>query len=302
MITIFAPSGIGEVTPQTRLAEVVLHAVAADPSGPLRDGDVVVVTSKILSKAEGRARPASERAAAVRAETRATVARRGGTAVVRTVTGLVTAAAGVDTSNVAPGMLLLLPVDPDASAGRLREELQRATGCRLAVVVSDTAGRPWRLGQTDHAVGSSGLRVLDSHVGRRDRYGNELRVTAAAVADEVAAAADLAKGKVGGRPVAVVRGLAAHLVDENAADTARDLVRPVAEDLFAYGRREAVLVATLEAIGTPERYEDLVALDGEDLVTAVTAGRPAAEADLLSRLLRAAAPPLQRPGAPDRPG
>lgn len=291
MITIFAPAGIGEVEPGAALAGTILDAVGADPSGPLRDGDVVVVTSKIISKAEGRIQPARERDAAIRGETRATVARRGGTAIVRTATGLVTAAAGVDTSNVAPELVLLLPTDPDGSAARLRDDLQQATGCRLAVVVSDTAGRPWRIGQTDHAIGAAGIRVLESYAGRRDPYGNELQVTAVAVADEVAAAADLIKAKLTGRPVAVVRGLDEHVLPPSQAGRAADLVRPPAEDLFGYGRREAVLAAVLDVLDQPGRFEDVVTLQGEALVAAVTADRPGAEAEVLGRLLRAAERP-----------
>lgn len=291
MITIFAPGGIGEVTAGAELGELVVAAVAADPAGPLRAGDVVVVTSKIISKAEGRARPGGDRNAAIRAETRATVARRGDTVVARTATGLTIAAAGVDNSNVDPGAVLLLPVDPDASAARLREALERATGCRLAVVVSDTAGRPWRLGQTDQAIGAAGLRVLESYEGRCDPYGNELRVTAVAVADEVAAAADLAKAKLAGRPVAVIRGLAHHVLPGDRAGRAADLVRPRAEDMFAYGRREAVLAAVLDVVGGAARYEELVGLEGEALVASVTQDRPPAEAELLARLLRSAAAP-----------
>lgn len=293
MIRVFAPDGIPEVTPGMPLAPVIVAAVAADPAGPLRDHDIVVVTSKVVSKSEGRGVPAADRAAAIEAQTAATVARRGDTAIVRTPTGLTTAAAGVDASNVAPRQVLLLPADPDASAARLRAELQQATGCRLGVVVSDTAGRPWRMGQTDHAIGAAGIAVLVSYVGQADSSGQPLQVTAVAVADELAAAADLAKGKLAGRPVAVVRGLLG-VVDTASSPTAQatDLIRPRSEDLFAYGRREAVLAAVLDALDQADRYEDLVALEADALVAAVAADQPAAEADLIARVLRSAAQPL----------
>jgi coenzyme F420-0:L-glutamate ligase/coenzyme F420-1:gamma-L-glutamate ligase len=167
----------------------------------------VVVTSKIISKAEGRYADASDREHAITAETAAVVAQRGPMRIVRTRTGLTLAAAGVDTSNVEPGRILLLPVDPDASAERLAAGLSAAVGGDVGVVVSDTAGRPWRLGQTDHAIGAARVQVLAAYAGQVDGYGNELAVTTMALADELAAAADLVKGKLAGRPVAVLRGL-----------------------------------------------------------------------------------------------
>jgi coenzyme F420-0:L-glutamate ligase/coenzyme F420-1:gamma-L-glutamate ligase len=232
-----AVPGIGEVTPGADLAALVVER--AD----LRDGDIVVVTSKVVSKAEGRiVRVAKE--AAVDAETDRVVARRGATSIVRTRHGFVMAAAGVDASNTDPGTLVLLPEDPDGSARRLRARLRELSGATVAVVVTDTSGRAWRNGQTDIAVGAAGLVVLDDHVGRVDGYGNELAVTAPALADEVASAADLAKGKLGGTPVAVVRGLDALLLD--AAEDgpgAGVLVRDEAGDMFGLGAREAVLAA-----------------------------------------------------------
>ncbi len=168
------------------------------------------------------------------------VARRGGTRIVRTPHGLVLAAAGVDASNVAPGTLVRLPVDPDASARRLRADIAGRTGVDVGIVVTDTAGRPWREGQTDIAVGCAGLVALDDHAGRLDGHGNELAVTAPAVADEVAAAAELATGKTGGRPFTVVRGLAG-LVRVEDGPGARSLVRARRQDMFALGTREAVV-------------------------------------------------------------
>ena len=216
MICIFAPAGIGEIAFGTDLVAEIVAAVAADPSGPLQDGDIVVLTSKVVSKAEGRYLPAHRRDAAIDDESRGTVARRGPTRILRTRHGLTLAAAGVDTSNVASDSILLLPVDPDASAERLRSGLEERTGTRLGVVISDTAGRPWRIGQTDQAIGASGVRVIERYEGRRDGYGNELQVTAIAIADELAGAADLVKAKLLGRPVAVVRGLGHHLVERGS--------------------------------------------------------------------------------------
>lgn len=284
MITIFAPTGLGEVTAGADLADLVLGALAAPP-GPLADGDIVVVTSKIISKAEGRTRPAADREAAITAESLRTVARRGPTRIVRTRAGLTMAAAGVDNSNVSPDLVLLLPTDADASAARLRADLQDRTGCRLGVVISDTAGRAWRLGQTDQAIGVSGVRVLRDYAGETDPYGNQLQVTAMALADEIAAAADLAKAKLGGRPIAVVRGLADLVLDLDQPATG--LVREPGMDLFGFGSQEAVLAAALVATGQAERYEELVALAPTDRAAAVLAGSTLSDsaAELLRELL-----------------
>ena len=285
MISIFAPDGIGEVTADIDLPGVLLAAVQGDPAGPLADGDILVVTSKILSKAEGRAAPEEARDQVITAETLRTVACRGSTRIVRTRTGLVLAAAGVDRSNVALGTILLLPEDPDASAARLRDELQRRTGRRLGVVISDTAGRPWREGQTDQAVGAAGVRVIRRYAGEQDPYGNRLEVTAVALADELAAAADLAKGKLGGCPLAVVRGLG-DLVDGPAGGAAQ-LVRSAEADLFPFGSRESVLAAVLAATGQQAAYERMVALDGTERADAVLdlLGADGPTGDLLRTLL-----------------
>ncbi len=253
MIHIFAPAAIGEIDPSTDLAGTLADAVAEDPAGPLAEGDILVVTSKILSKAEGRTAPEQDRDEVIAAETRRTVARRGPTRIVRTGTGLVLAAAGVDRSNVAAGTILLLPEDPDASATRLRAELQRRTGLRLGVVISDTAGRPWREGQTDQAIGAAGVRVVRRYAGERDVYGNLLEVTATSLADELAAAADLVKGKLVGIPVAVVRGLPFDPPEDDAGT--RPLVRLGPGDLFPYGSRDLVATRVPGA--------DLVPRDGE---------------------------------------
>jgi coenzyme F420-0:L-glutamate ligase / coenzyme F420-1:gamma-L-glutamate ligase len=270
MISIFAPGGIGEVVADTDLATAILAAAADDPCGPLQDGDIVVVTSKIISKAEGRIEPASQRAELITSESRRTVARRGETRIVRTRGGLTMAAAGVDTSNVSAESILLLPRDPDASAAALRQQLVAATGLRLGVIISDTAGRPWRMGQTDHAIGVSGIQALQSYVGTKDAYDNELQVTVMAVADELAAAADLVKGKLRGRPFAVVRGLGS-LVGE-ADSSARELLRDPAKDMFSFGSQEAVLAAVLAACGQHDRYEEFVALERPEQASRLLAG------------------------------
>jgi coenzyme F420-0:L-glutamate ligase/coenzyme F420-1:gamma-L-glutamate ligase len=270
MISIFAPSGVAEVATGTDLAKAILAATEADSLGPLRDGDIVVVTSKIISKAEGRIAPAVWRAELITSESRRTVARRGETRIVRTQGGLTIAAAGVDASNVSAESILLLPLDPDASAAALREQLVAATGLQLGVIISDTAGRPWRMGQTDHAIGVSGVQALQDYVGARDAFGNELRVTVMAVADELAAAADLVKGKLRGRPIAVVRGLG--LLVSGADSSARELLRKPAKDLFGFGSQEAVLAAALAATEQQDRYEELVALERAEQTSRLLAG------------------------------
>jgi coenzyme F420-0:L-glutamate ligase / coenzyme F420-1:gamma-L-glutamate ligase len=289
-VSVLALGGIGEVRTGDDLAGLVLAALEADPAGPLRDGDVLVVTSKVVSKSEGRRVPAGRREEEIRAAAVHTLARRGPTRIVRDRNGLVLAAAGVDNSNVEPGEVLLLPLDPDASAARLRAVLQERTGTRVGVVVSDTLGRAWRVGQTDVAIGAAGVRTLEDYAGRRDPYGNDLHVTAVALADELAAAADLVKTKLAGRPVALVRGLG-HLVDDAGAP-ARSLTRPPAQDMFGHGSQEAVLAAVLEAVGQPERYEELLDLPSEQRAEALVDGPDApglepAAAALLRRVLAA---------------
>lgn len=229
--------GIGEVPAGADLAAEIADRM------PLEDGDVLVVTSKVVSKAEGRV-VTGDRRTAVTTETDRQVAVRGETAIVRTRHGLVLAAAGVDASNTRAGTAVLLPLDPDRSAVALRTGIRERTGRNVAVLVTDTAGRPWRIGQTDLAIGAAGLEVLHDYAGRRDGHGNELAVTAPAVADEVAAAADLVKGKLAGRPVAVVRGLAALVLPPGRhGPGARALVREEDQDMFGFGARDAVLRA-----------------------------------------------------------
>lgn len=227
-------TGLGEVTAGTDLAAEL--AACAD----LADGDVLLVTSKVVGKAEGRAVRSGKEHALLR-ETDRVVARRGPTTIVRTHHGLVLAGAGIDASNTEPGTVVLLPEDPDRSARLLREALAAATGHNVAVLVTDTAGRAWREGQTDLAVGAAGLEVVHDYAGRGDGYGNVLTVTAPAVADELAAAGDLVKGKLDRCPAAVVRGLAGLVLPAGEhGPGARALVRPEERDMFGYGAREAV--------------------------------------------------------------
>jgi coenzyme F420-0:L-glutamate ligase/coenzyme F420-1:gamma-L-glutamate ligase len=237
----WAPDGFPEVVAGDDLATLLLAAL--DGGAELADGDVVCVTSKVVSKAEGRTR-VGEREAAIDEETVRVVARRGATRIVRNRLGLTMAAAGVDASNVAVGSVVLLPLDPDASARVLRREVLDRTGTNVAVVVTDTSGRAWREGQTDLAIGAAGLLVAEDFGGRTDPHGNPLVVTLPAVADELAGAAELVQGKLGGRPVAVVRGRADLVLppgDDGAG--AASLVRPDGGDLFGWGAREAVVRA-----------------------------------------------------------
>ena len=263
VLTAYAPDGVPEVAAGDDLAALLLSALGEEWT--LADGDVVCVTSKVVSKAEGRVLP-GDRDDALPGQTVRVVARRGRTTIVRNRLGLTMAAAGIDASNVADGHVVLLPVDPDESARRLRRDLVARTGVDVAVVVTDTSGRAWREGQTDIAIGAAGLVVLDDHRGRLDAHGHELVVTAPAVADEAAGAAELVQGKLGGRPFAVLRGLGDHVLppgEDGPGATA--LVRAEAGDLFGYGAREAVVRALAgdadsSAFGSPASTDDLVGL------------------------------------------
>lgn len=272
-LSVVAPDGIGEITAGDDLATVLLDAFEG-AGVTLVDGDVLVVTSKVVSKAEGRV-AAGERDDHLDAETVRVLARRGPTRIVRNRLGLTMAAAGIDASNVASGTVVLLPEDPDASARHLRRAVRERHGVDVGVVVTDTAGRAWREGQTDIAIGAAGLRVLESFEGRTDAHGNALVVTAPAVADEIAGAAELAQGKLAARPCALVRGRADLVlpVGEDGPG-ARALVRADGGDLFGLGAREAVIAAVAG------REEDRIAFGAaagvEDLLDALTrAGVPA---------------------------
>jgi len=245
-IEILPVLGIGEL----RRGDDLADAIAAH-APPLQDGDVLIVTSKVVSKTEGRmivldtADPDAREAArqeAIEAETVRIVAERDTLRIVETRHGLVLAAAGVDASNVSRNELALLPIDPDASAQLLRERIRERLGVEVGVVISDSMGRPWRAGITDAAIGVAGLTALTDPRGHTDAYGNVLAVTQVAVADELAAAGDLVKGKLRGVPVAIVRGLAydGKLTDDGLGS--RALIRGSEEDLFRLGTSEAMAV------------------------------------------------------------
>jgi coenzyme F420-0:L-glutamate ligase/coenzyme F420-1:gamma-L-glutamate ligase len=242
-LRVWALAGIPEITAGDDLAAII-GTVIAEGKAPLQDGDILAVTSKIVSKAEGRQILAADREEAITAETVRVVATKehpgGVTRIVENRLGMVLAAAGVDSSNTPDGMVLLLPVDPDASATVICSALRDRFGVRVGVVISDTLGRPWRLGQTDVAIGAAGLRVLDDLRGTTDAGGRRLEATITAVADEVASAADLVKGKAAGLPVAVIRGLG-HLVGELSEPGAKAIIRPAGDDLFRLGSDEAYL-------------------------------------------------------------
>ena len=249
-LSVMPIAGLPEVVPGQDLAGLIAAAVE------LLDGDVVVVAQKVVSKAEGALVPPP--AATSAEDPRRSLARRLATAVVadepqalivRTDTGLVCANAGIDASNVPGGMLSLLPTDPDASAQRLREGLRAHAGADVAVIVADTFGRPWRMGQTDVAIGLAGLQPVRDERGGVDRDGNPLVVTEAAVADELAAAADLVRTKAQGVPVVVIRGFD---WQPSASAAATDLVRPAAHDLFARGR--GMLAAALTDSAWPDTW------------------------------------------------
>ncbi len=258
--TVFALEGIPEIVAGDDLASVIGDAISAsgEAGRALEAGDIVSVTSKIVSKAEGRSIRADDREDAITRETVRLVASReypgGVTRIVENRLGLVLAAAGVDASNTPDGTVLLLPEDPDASALALCAALRERFGVPLGVIVTDTLGRPWRQGQTDVAIGAAGLRVIDDLRGTTDAAGRELLVTLPAVADEIAGATDLVKGKATGRPVAVVRGLG-HLVADLDEPGATALIRPADQDMFRLGSAEA------ESIGYARGRADALRID-----------------------------------------
>ncbi len=230
-LEIIPVEGLGEITRGTDLAGLIADAVE------LRDHDAVVVTQKIVSKAEGAIEavdpddPLSHKAIVERESVRI-LRRRGELIISETTHGFVCANAGIDLSNVERGTAALLPEDSDRSARRIRDGITGRTGVRVGVIVSDTFGRPWRRGVTDVAIGAAGLRVIQDLRGTTDAYGRELQVTEVAVVDEIAAAAELVMGKSTGIPVAVVRGLDPTLFTDEPASVRTDLLRSPADDLF----------------------------------------------------------------------
>ena len=250
MITLIPVTGMPEVRPGDNLADLILAATDDQPNGApdrqpgrttdrepahLADGDVVVVTQKIVSKAEGRLidvdpdDPLSHKAA-VEAEAVRVLRRRGDLIMTETRHGFVCANAGVDLSNVARGQAALLPVDPDRSARRIRDGLRARAGVEVGVVISDTFGRAWRKGVTDVAIGVAGVAAVVDLRGTPDALGRTLMVTEVCVADELASAAELVMGKSAGVPVAIVRGVDPTWLREGSVHD--EVVRPPSEDLF----------------------------------------------------------------------
>ncbi|MEM2894107.1 MAG: coenzyme F420-0:L-glutamate ligase [Candidatus Bathyarchaeia archaeon] len=246
MITLIGLEGIPVIKAGDDLGEIIVKAAERQGIG-IRDGDVVVVTQKVVSKAEGRlinleeVRPSSfaeevakssgkdpKHVEVILRETRRIVKMRGHVLVMETRHGFVCANAGVDLSNVGGGQASLLPEDPDESAKRIRRRIIELTGREVAVIITDTWGRPWRLGQVDFAIGVAGMKPLRDYRGERDPFGYELTATNIAVADELAAAAELAKGKLSGIPVVIIRGYEYPKGDGRATD----MNRPIEEDLF----------------------------------------------------------------------
>lgn len=262
-LSLWGIPGIPEIAPGddlvTLIAAAIMRLAAEDPDTAPRDGDILVVTSKIVSKAEGMQVPASERERAIDADTVRVVAERihpgGVTKIVETRQGLVLAAAGIDTSNVPDGTALRLPLDPDASAKTLCSGLREKLGVTLGVIITDTLGRPWRVGQTDAAIGAAGIQLVDDLRGGVDANGRPLNVTVTVLADELAAAADLVKGKSSGIPVAVARGLS-RLVTSLDAPGAKTLSRLGDDDMFRLGSEEAFRMGYAAAKATQNEPVD----------------------------------------------
>ncbi len=252
-VQVLSVPGLPEITAGADLAELAELVLAGLRSAglSLQDGDIVVVSSKIVSKALDLQTESTDRAGLVLAESVSVLAERrtvdSVTRVVRARSGPVMAGAGIDASNAGEDRLLLLPRDPDAAAADLHRQLAARAPVRFAVLLSDTSGRPWRAGLTDFALGLAGLDALDDLRGHADTHGRDLAVTVRCVADEIAAAADLVKGKINRVPVAIVRGLAHLVVPPEAGTSAQDLVRTGPSDWFALGRAEAVR----DALGIP---------------------------------------------------
>jgi coenzyme F420-0:L-glutamate ligase/coenzyme F420-1:gamma-L-glutamate ligase len=233
-LRVFGIEGIPEITHGDHLAELIVEAIARQGEAFV-EGDVVVVTQKVVSKAEGRVvrvdpeDPDAKRRLA-ESESVRVLRRRGDLVITETRHGFVCANSGVDLSNVARGYAVLLPLDPDRSARGLRDAFARITGARVAVVVSDTFGRVWRRGVTDVALGTAGIAAVVDLRGERDALGRELIATEVCVADEIAATADLVMGKAAAVPVAIVRGVDPTWLRESSVRS--EIVRRAQEDLF----------------------------------------------------------------------
>ena len=232
-LSIIPISGIGEIRPGDELADSILEAANAQQT-PLAGGDCLVVTQKVVSKTEGRLVPLDPldldaRRRLVESESVRIVRRRGDLTISETAHGFVCANAGVDLSNVEAGWAALLPVDADRSAKHVRDALRARAGVEVAVIVSDTFGRPWRQGLTDVAIGVSGIAAVIDLRDTYDATGRVLQVTEVAIVDEIASAAELVMGKASGVPVAIVRGLDPSWFGDGSV---RQLIRPSQEDLF----------------------------------------------------------------------
>ncbi|MEY3616385.1 MAG: coenzyme F420-0:L-glutamate ligase [Actinomycetota bacterium] len=233
-LTAWGVTGVPEIRPGDQLGEIIVEACRNEPNGPLLDHDVLVVTQKVVSKAEGRLvevdpeNPLSHKQL-VEDEAVRIVRRRGDLIITETEHGFVCANSGVDLSNVERGQAALLPKDSDRSARRIRDIVRAQLGVEVGVIVSDTFGRAWRKGLTDVAIGVAGVAAVVDLRGTADALGRVMQVTEVAVADELASAAELVMGKSSGIPVAVVRGADAAWFREASV---RELVRPPQEDLF----------------------------------------------------------------------
>ena len=226
--------GIGEIVPGQQLGDIIVEACSTEPNGPLRDNDVLIVTQKIVSKAEGRLVPIDpddplSHKVLVEQEAARIVRRRGDLIITETKHGFVCANSGIDLSNVERGYAALLPLDSDRSARRIRDIVRAKLGVTVGVIVSDTFGRPWRKGLTDVAIGVAGIAgVLDLR-GTEDALGRVMQVTEVAIADELASTGELVMVKSNGVPVAVIRGADPAWFRDSSMD---EIVRPPSEDLF----------------------------------------------------------------------
>ena len=232
------------------LVSILLGAIADTQS--LTDGDVVVITSKVVAKCEGRmVYEVSDRESAIAGESVRVVATkvhaRGTTTIGETNTGLILAAAGIDASNTDPNTIVLLPADPDNSARTIRDQIQAQTGLTVGVVITDTLGRAWRLGVTDHAIGAAGINVLDDLTGKPDAFNRTLEMTVVAVADEIAAASELVRPKDSLTPFALIRGLERFVTEEHGPG-AGAIIRPKEEDLFSLGTAESIELGKQQAV------------------------------------------------------
>lgn len=233
-IEMWAVQGIGEVRPGDQVGDLIVEACRNERNGPLRDGDVLVVTQKIVSKAENRLVPVDpddplSHKALVEQEATRIVRRRGDLIITETEHGFICANSGVDLSNVERGFAALLPIDSDRSARRIRDIVRSQLGVTVGVIVSDTFGRPWRHGLTDVAIGVAGIAGVVDLRGTEDALGRTMNVTEVAVADEIASAAELVMGKSTGVPVAVVRGVDKQWLRESSV---KELIRSPQDDLF----------------------------------------------------------------------